>query len=197
MAALPDFINKRSILRLNRKPNHSWSLKVDDSKLITKNITNISPTGMSFRAPLWTEFYDGQVLLFNLSFTKEDNFECEGEIVWIRKIEDNLGVMYQFGVRFQKIPAKTDAAIMRAIHNEALRERQFTVQTSTPISSRSVNKKPFLSSVFSTVFGFIFIASLTAAFLTAVFIHHINHPEESISHIFSQALINRNISSSK
>ena len=38
-----DDVNKRRVKRLDRHPEHSWTLAVEGDMLITKNISNISP----------------------------------------------------------------------------------------------------------------------------------------------------------
>src|ERR1700677_535483 len=55
------FDNRRSNFRLQRKPEHPWQLSIDDD-LITKNIVDLSATGMSFKAPTSFNMEPGQTL---------------------------------------------------------------------------------------------------------------------------------------
>ncbi len=187
--------DKRSIIRLDRHSSDSWQLRIEDDKLITKNITNISPTGMSFKAPLWSEFREGQRLRLNLSLSKDESFDCEGEIVWAKKIEDAPGAMQQFGVQFMRLPAKIDGAIMKAINDDALRDRRVAFDKRGRLSTDKLKPEMTARSLIASIAGVFVIAALAAALLTAIYLHQINHPEESIAYKFNRAFLNRSISS--
>ena len=189
--------NKREINRLPRQPEHNWQLKIEGDMLITKNISNISPTGLSFKAPLSANFSKGQVLKMNLSIHKEDSFECEGEIVWALDAAEANGSMRQLGVRFSKLPARFDSSIMHEINDFALREkRQALALGQVPEFHRTnVPNAKTLRSLFITACGILVIIATSAALITAIYLHQMAHPENSIEYQFNKAMLKRVINS--
>jgi len=58
--------NRRNNYRLVRRPEHSWQLNIEDH-LITKNIVDISATGLAFKAPSSFKLGVGQTLNMAIS----------------------------------------------------------------------------------------------------------------------------------
>src|SRR5271154_3671051 len=115
-------INRRENYRLLRKPEHSWQLSVDDA-LITKNIVDLSATGLSFKAPTSFNMEPGQTLNLNISLKPGESFECQGRIIWSRSDSPSSRTMKLFGVQFEKLPAKIDAMIIQELYKETLKVR--------------------------------------------------------------------------
>lgn len=183
--------NKRNVTRLLRKSADVWQLRVEDDKLITRNISNISPTGLSFKAPLGSKFESGQRFRFQLCLNKEECFEFEGRIVWVKKADDVPGAMQQLGVQFENLPAWADASIMKQINDSDLEERRTQLKMGERTPTKSPRKKLSLKALVATIAGTFILASLVAAFILAIYIHQQSHPEESIAYKFNKALFER------
>ena len=185
--------NKREISRLSRQPEHSWQLSIEGDMLITKNITNISPSGLSFKAPFSTQLQKGQVVKMNLVLDHEDSFDCEGEIIWVIDSLESSGSMRQLGVKFSKLPARFDSTIMHEINIYSLKEKRATLESGrVPEFHRSQLKQiKTLRSIVLTVCGVLVLVATTAAFVTAIYLHQSAHPEESIEYQFNKAIIKK------
>lgn len=197
MSLSPNAENKRSINRLPRQPEHSWQLKIEDDMLITKNISNISPAGLSFKAPLSANFKKGQILRMNMSIQKGDSFDCEGEIVWALEAIEANGSMRQLGVRFSKLPARIDTSIMQEINSFVLREKRLSLESGQvpEFHKPRVKEGKTLRSLIITACGILVLIATTAALITAIYIHQMTHPENSIEYQFNKALLKKVLNS--
>src|SRR5665213_1486598 len=100
-------INLRSTPRLPRKSSDYWQVNINNDELITRNIVDLSPMGLSFKAPLRSNFELGQTINIEVKLAPEKTFEVEGKIVWTRD--------KQFGLKFSRVPVFIDSFIMKAI----------------------------------------------------------------------------------
>jgi hypothetical protein len=184
--------NKRNSARLLRQSADTWQLRVEDDKLITRNVVNISPGGLSFKAPLWSQFENGQKLKFNLCLNKQDCFEFEGRVVWVKKIEDAPGSMQQLGVEFINLPTWADISIMKQINDNHLRNRREAIERGFPLTKRPSPKDA--KALLKALAGGVVIMGFLIALIVAAHIHQQAHPEESIAYKFNKAFLERTIS---
>ncbi|MDZ4676500.1 MAG: PilZ domain-containing protein [Oligoflexia bacterium] len=182
--------SKRQIHRLQRKSHHNWSLRIGDDALITRNITNLSPAGLAFKAPEWSEFKMGQQIKVQLYLNKDENFECEAKIVWVKQAEERTGSLNALGLEFSKLPTHVDTAIMKLVNDDALEGRRLNF--SKEFSEKFLITKKFdFRSAFSKIMGALMIASLTAALMAALYLHKHNNPEESLAFKLTNAFNKR------
>lgn len=187
--------NKRELHRLPRRPDHNWQLRVDGDMLITKNIMNISPTGLAFKAPLSSKLRAGQVIHVTVSLTEDENFDCDGEIVWSSESLEVSGSMKQLGVRLLNLPARIDAAIMRELNFNALKLRRQALDTDLIPQfklERNFQKVSFYSFALK-ICGMALVAATSAALIAAIYIHQQTHPEDTFEYKFNHAMIDRAI----
>jgi hypothetical protein len=182
---------KRLTARIHRKQHHNWSVRIGEDVLITRNITNLSPTGMALKAPEWSDFKPGQYLKLQLFLNKEQNFECDAKVVWTKNTEERAGAMKLLGIEFSKLPAHIDSAIMKLVNDDALSERRLAFANGLAQIGLISPKKLNLRSLFSTIMGALVIASLTASLMAALYIHKKNHPEESLAYKFTESFNKR------
>jgi len=157
-----------------------WQVNINNDELITRNIVDLSPSGLSFKAPQRSQFEPGQVITLKVNLGTEKSFEVEGKIIWTKD--------KQFGLKFSKVPVFIDTFIMKAIQEWALRpslEVDSRVAESLSIF-RSSRKKIEANWLLSTTMALITVAAMTAALVTAAYIHQQRHPEESLSNISTQ-----------
>lgn len=180
--------NLRQSIRLPRQPEHSWQLRLEDDRLITKNIINLSATGMAFKAPASSDIHLGQTLRFSLSIDEagEDEnrkfFECEGRVLWTKASADKPGSMHQIGVQFSKLPSSLDEALVRQVNAFSLRnQKEKVLKGKQPLTQKLVmSAPPSIRNFLMKVFGAVIIMSLTSAFLTALWMHKAIHPEQTV-----------------
>lgn len=191
MASNRDSAELRQAMRLARQSDHSWQLHLEDDRLITKNITNLSATGMAFKAPGSSDIREGQTLKFNLSIEPGVSFECEGRVLWARGASP--GSMRQIGIQFSKLPIPLDSAIVRQINEYALRTRKDRITKGRrPLTQKIVMvAPPPVRTLIVRIVGATLIMALTSAFLTALLMHKLAHPEQSIAHTFNHSLIRK------
>ena len=186
--------DRRDLQRLNRSSEHSWVLTVNGDALITKNIANIGPSGLSFKTPTSSSFALGQNLRLTISLKKDESFDCEGKVVWAKDSKETVGSMQLLGIRFSNLPSRVDMAIMREINDSLLSSRrQAIAQGQADPQTRNKSQKrrtTWHSVVFMTCGIFVFLA-MTAALITAAYLHQQAHPEYSIEFKFNQAMMKK------
>jgi hypothetical protein len=187
--------NKRLAARLHRQSSDAWQLRVEDDKLITRNILNISPGGLSFKAPLWSQFESGQKLRFSLCLNKQECHDLEGRVVWVKKVEDAPGAMQQLGVEFVNLPARADISIMKEINDTYLRSRREAIEMGRPLVKRVSHSDA--KAMLKALAGGVIIMSFLIALIVAAHIHQQTHPEESIAFKFNKAFLERSISNTE
>jgi hypothetical protein len=182
--------NKRSLNRLVRQPDHLWQLSLNDDNLITRNIVNISPGGLSFKAPMSAFIENGQIVKFKLTLKPGEAFEGEGQIRWSRKPNDKLGQMGLFGFQFLNIPTAADSLIMKEINDSLLRARRHLIEEGvlSPSLNRNEKTKKSIRARLASLFGGIVAATLIVAFFAALWIQEHAHPQDSIAETFNKAL---------
>jgi hypothetical protein len=182
-------LNRRSVARLSRPHDHSWQLRVDEDRLITKNIINISPMGMSFKAPGSMPLKPGETVRLSISLSSQETFECEGRILWSRPATEKAGSMQLVGVQFFSIPARYDALIMKHLHDIQLRDRRDDLKQAKFVSPRQRTKAEMtVRSMAAMIISAVIIAAFTVALLTAAWLHSQNHPEQDIARKFNDAM---------
>lgn len=167
----------RQAVRLPRQPEHTWQLRLEDDRLITKNIVNLSAGGMAFKAPLSSDIHPGQPIKFSLSIESGAAFECEGRVLWGRVSSDKPGSMKQFGVQFSKLPPSLDAAIVKQVDLFAAKsKREKYLKNKRPLAEKIVMSAPKpLRAILIKILGAILIVSLTGAFVAALLMHRDGH----------------------
>jgi len=120
MTAANAFENRRSNFRLARRFEHPWQINIDDN-LITKNIVDLSASGMSFKAPASFNLEPGQILNLTVYLNPEDHFECQGRILWSKSDFTGSRTMKLFGVKFENLPLSIDTRIAQELHKEAIK----------------------------------------------------------------------------
>jgi hypothetical protein len=189
--------NRRDLKRLNRSTGHTWQIHVDNDACITKNISNISPSGLAFKAPSSSHFAQGQRLKLSLSLKKGESFDCEGEVVWIRSSEDIQGSMKHLGLRFSKLPTRIDTAIMKEINDSLLLSRRLAFEKGQVNINDTLKKKNSLQSWMATLCSLFVVISMVSALMAAVYIHQKAHPEETLEYTFNKAMIKKVLNSTK
>jgi len=179
------FDNRRQNYRLFRKSEHPWQLSVNDA-LITKNIVDLSASGISFKAPASFNMEPGQTLTLNISLKPGESFECQGRIRWSRSDSNSSRTMKLFGVQFEKLPARIDAMIVQELYKEALKIRWS--QPKNEESSSTLYLPPEIQRDWFPYFRQFLMVILIAAFFMAARIYERTHPEDSIEYKFNQGL---------
>lgn len=187
----------RTAARLPRQAEHSWQLRLEDDKLITKNIVNLSAAGMAFKAPASSKFSPGQALRFSLSIEPGTSYDCEGRVLWAKASTEKPGSMHQIGIQFSKLPPQLDASIVKQIDEYNHRSQRDRMKKGRrPLTEKIVMSTPQpLRAILIKIFGALIIMSLTSAFLAAMWIHKEAQREQSLAQKFNQSLM-RKISSS-
>jgi PilZ domain-containing protein len=180
------FDNRRQNYRLARKPEHPWQLSVDDA-LITKNIVDLSATGLAFKAPASFNMKPGQTLHLNISLKPGENFECQGRILWSRSDSPSAKTMKLFGVQFEKLPAKIDAMIIQELYKETLKIR-WSQPKDEEFSKHFLYQPPEIPREWLPYFRQFVTIILIAAFFMAARIYERTHPQDSIEYRFNQGL---------
>jgi len=179
-------INRRGNYRLVRKPEHSWQLSIDDA-LITKNIVDLSATGLSFKAPTSFNMEPGQTLNLNISLKPGESFECQGRILWSRSDSPTSRTMKLFGVQFEKLPARIDAMIIQELYRETLRIHWSQPKDEgVPLTTNYL--PPEIPRDWLPYFRQFVTIILIAAFFMAARIYERTHPQDSIEYRFNQGL---------
>lgn len=178
--------NRRQNYRLARKPEHSWQLSIDDA-LITKNIVDLSATGISFKAPTSFNMEPGQTLNLNISLKPGENFECQGRILWSRSDSPTSRTMKLFGVQFENLPARIDAMIIQELYRETLKIR-WNQPKDANLNSSSLYLPPEIPRDWFPYFRQFLTIILIAAFFMAARIYERTHPQDSIEYRFNQGL---------
>jgi hypothetical protein len=193
-------LNRRNLQRLGRSASHKWELKVNGDSLITKNISNISPSGLAFKALASTVYKRGQALKIHLSLTGQDHFDGDAEIVWIKETSDSHGSMKLLGLRFLYPSFRFDTAIMSELHSNALKERRALLAEDLSLSRnfhQNFKIRPNIRSLIKNLCALITLISMTTALITAVYLHQKAHPEESIEFKFNEGLMKKKFDNKK
>jgi hypothetical protein len=178
-------VNRRENYRLQRKPEHSWQLSIDDA-LITKNIVDLSATGLSFKAPTSFNMEPGQTLNLNISLKPGESFECQGRILWSRSDSPSSRTMKLFGVQFEKLPSKIDAMIIQELYKETLKIRWNQPKEEDFLTTSYL--PPEIPRDWFPYFRQFLTLILIAAFFMAARIYERTHPQDSIEYRFNQGL---------
>ncbi len=181
---------KRQTNRVQRKQHHNWSLRIGEDTLITRNITNLSPTGLSFKAPEWSEFKSGQEIKVQFFLNKDESFECEAKIIWIKQTQERAGNMQVLGLEFSKLPLKIDGAIMKLINDEALNDRRTNFSKDFSDKFLILPKSNF-KTAFGKVMGALMVVSLTASLMAALYLHEKFNPENTLAYKLSNVFNKR------
>jgi hypothetical protein len=178
--------NNRNTPRLPRQSKDLWQIHINHDELITRHIMNMSPTGLSFKAPQRVHFEEGQKVQLFVQVSPTETFECEAKVVWQQD--------QQYGLRFSKIPQYFDAWIMKAINEFFLETKAATAgwapsfdTSSFRGAQRGLERNNFLYSAM----GLAMIAVMTVAFIASLFISQHRYPEYNISNIFQRALLQK------
>lgn len=177
--------NRRQNYRLTRKPEHSWQLSIDDN-LITKNIVDISASGIAFKAPSSFAMQPGQTLNLNISLKPGESFDCQGRILWSRSDTPSSHTMKLFGVKFEKLPARIDAMIVQELYKEALKARWENPTAGEPLMAHISH--PSDPNEVNHFIRQVITLALIAAFFLAARIYEKTHSQESIEYQFNQGL---------
>jgi hypothetical protein len=174
---------------------------LEDDRLITKNIINLSPTGMAFKAPSSSDISPGQNLRFTLSIVPGEAFECEARVLWVKPAHERPesgGSMRKVGVEFSKLPPTLDAAIVKQINEFVLRSRRQRIEAGRRPFTRKIvlSTPPSMRSAVNSLLAAIVIAALSGAFVMAMWIHQKSTPDDSIARKFDEGLL-RKLSSEK
>lgn len=167
--------NNRSTQRLWRKSTDMWQIAINQDELITRNISNIGPEGLAFKAPAKTQFQKGQTVNIQFQLSPERSFDIQGQVMWSR---DN-----QFGLKFSKIPMILDSFIMSSIHELALSGDAGSSITS---EFRNVQRAHEKKDILSSAMALFIVAIMTTAFALSVFIQQKN-PETKLANQYEKS----------
>lgn len=170
--------NLRNTPRLSRKSSDFWQININHDELITRNIIDVSPSGLSFKAPARSQFLPGQLLQLEISLDKEKQFETEGKVIWSKD--------GQFGIKLSRMPQFIDAFIMQTIQELAVQplwkdERVAKSLSGFRSSAREWETKKYVSSAFALFT----VAAMTAALVLASFLQP-QRTDEKLSSVSSQ-----------
>lgn len=149
---------KRDNERVPRPENHGWRLDVDEGLLVTQNIINVSQKGLSFKAPNWLTFTEGQPLKLKVTLGAQKSVHvCDGTIRWVKSFPKRKGAMQRLGVEIAS-PSKefheTYLSLLDQQH-KSLHKKHKTRQADKIIKTHLRNQ------VFMTVLrAFIFITAI-------------------------------------
>jgi PilZ domain-containing protein len=178
--------NRRLNYRLARKPEHPWQLSIDDT-LITKNIVDISATGISFKAPSSFTMEPGQTLNLSISLKPGEHFDCQGRVLWRRADAPASHTMNLFGVQFDKLPAWVDAMIVQELYKEALKVR-WARPTLLEAPVISLPSKKEITPDWNHILRQVLAVALIASFFFAARLYEKSHPQDSVEYKFNQGL---------
>jgi hypothetical protein len=181
--------NRRSQFRLPRKFEHPWQINIDDT-LITKNIVDLSPSGMAFKAPASFNLEPGQIINLTIFLNTENQFQCQGRILWTKADFSDSRTMKLFGVKFENLPAALDTRIAKELHKEAIKahwENPKAQETSRRLTPALLNSNNTVTEIIGQVITFLLIA----AFIIASHLYQRSHPEDSIEYRFNQGLVKK------
>jgi hypothetical protein len=174
-------INQRGAPRLDRRLFDIWQLAVNNDELITRHIINISPTGLSFKAPARVKFALGQFLKVAIRLTAEKSYDCEARVVWVKD--------GQYGVHFTFCPLSYDAFVMKTIHEQdiaahadelaQISNRKGLLKT-LRIESRDKQKKAILLSTLDLI--------LVGVFTMAFIVVAVNHEQKTSSYSLEKVI---------
>lgn len=190
--------NLRATPRLSRRESDSWQLYINNDELITRNVVDVSPQGLSFKAPSRSQFVPGQTLKIEVRLAPEKHFETEAKVVWAR---DN-----HFGLKLSKVPQFIDAFIMKTLQEIAIKSQEFVDNAGIrhplferePVAKalrvlRRSQKTIESNEVISSAMALFTVAAMTAALVLAAYMHQQKFPEDKLSNIgqsFFQRFIN-------
>ncbi len=182
--------NKRNTFRIAPQSGKAWQININHDELITRNIVNISPTGMAFKAPVRSHFEEGQRLHLTINMATDGefagSFDCEGKIVWAKN--------HQFGLEFSKVPQFFDALIMKAVHEYQMAPRRMQLENQWGFPAGSLRKATKFNekkSLFPSMLNLILTGLISFALIFAIFIHQQNNTQYSLADIVEQAFHKR------
>ncbi len=179
-------INLRATPRLRRRMEDFWQLNINHDELITRNIVNLSPQGVSFKTPQRVAFGLGQTIRVMIRLGSERIFECEGKVVWIKDLS--------YGVHFFKLPMSYDSWVMREIHQSELliHRDKFSLDTKNRVQNlREENREKQKNRMLSSTFDLVLICFLTTAFIIVALIHEQGSKNSSFAKILEREFIQR------
>lgn len=174
-------LNLRATPRLSRKIEDLWQVNINNDELITRNIINISPEGIAFKAPQRVKFMLGQVVRAFVRLAPDREFECEGKVVWVKD--------QNYGIHFFNFPLSYDTCVMRAIHESELSQHQngeFKL-----VGVREENRELQRKRMVSSTLDLILIALMTMAFIAVAVFHEKNNQEISFQKVLERAFSQR------
>jgi len=185
--------NQRQTSRLSRDGESQWILNINNGELVTRNVVDLSPRGLAFKAPRKADFRKGQRLQVNLKLEHEmPEVECTAEVVWVKPAEETLaGTSHHLGLHFVDLPAQADELIMGRMNRLLLAQRRREI--------REGRKESVIVAIQATpiqfmnpVVGMIAAAILIGAFLAAVIYHERNFPQDTLAFKIQSAPIWQN-----
>jgi hypothetical protein len=174
--------------RLSRKDETHWVLNINNGELVTKNVVDLSPRGLAFKAPKKADYKRGQRIQVNLKLEHEaPEVECTAEVVWVKPAEETLtGTSHHLGLQFVDLPAQADEAIMKRMNKIMLDQRRREVSEGKKESvAKRMDSQPI--QFMNPVVGMITVAILIGAFMAAVLYHESHFPQDTLAYKFQTA----------
>lgn len=172
MSTAINLLKTRSSIRLSRSPEHNWRLKVNKDDLITKNILNLSPTGIAFKAPPKSQFHRGQTLQMKIELDGETEIICQAKVIWIKKGDDSR--MIQYGAEFRFDPEQD---IGNTITKHLFKAQKLALASKEVVFHKKEKQKRRIKGLGLSLF-LLTIVSLLGAF----FIYQQLNPDAAFAH---------------
>ncbi|CAM5999564.1 unnamed protein product [Sphagnum balticum] len=174
--------NRRTVHRFAQQPRDEWRLKINQTYFMTREITDINATGLSFRASSSIHFDPGQSIDLEVSLKPGHSFRCKGEVVGLALAVAHAPGLQVVRVRFEKLPSWLDSQVTALLQQRLLHET---------IHSGLLSNGDRASDILWRPVELLVAAAMFLALTTAVWYYDRGHPAKSIERIFNQGLAQR------